>query len=253
MDSRNECADIVCDLPAKCIDRETSRYALSNVLCLPNVVSDGVLLAATDGRCLSVSLAEGTASGACMFPGALVEKITKPTKISKQREGNEWQSRIGNKIAVAEAAEGRFPRIEEVLPASIEGRLTQEASAENGNVDVYQATHEFVSINVELLLRVAQSITTPEDGNTTTKLPITLAIPHDKRSPVVAIGSRGVGIIMPITKGTTAAEIEKEHAQTAKRYGAIRNEYVASAARAKEIEIAAIEKARETKPEEAAA
>lgn len=211
--------------PQACCDMESSRYALGGVLVKKNC--DGAWLAATDGRCLTVTHAEVEEQDAIPVGGLVVSSKAWPTKkVKKTVRGDDrgfvevntpdgkWKNSDG-KFGNDGICEGRFPRIGQVIPTF------------DGNTIV-------VVLDANLLLKISEAICwkdTPKGESGKLKLLMNLdaARTEDGKdvvdgefspvvsSPVGVIGSGpGIGLLMPCV-GTEQQQVVEEFSSRQRR------------------------------------
>jgi hypothetical protein len=89
-----------------CCDLASSRYALGSVEVIPSTEKGEVYCSATDGRVATVAIADGEADGVSLMPA----KLAKPGKLVSLNGRWECAGKVAN------TTEGRFPRLEDVLP-----------------------------------------------------------------------------------------------------------------------------------------
>ncbi len=181
----------------KSTDRDSTRYALGDVLATP--AEDGkVFLTATDSRILAIVEADGMTEQEQQIPAAVVPKRKTPTCV--QLNG-QWDSSDG-KFCPVDPNPRRFPPCAAVL---------QSVQAD------YFAT---VSLDAKLLQSLSEAL-----GANADERGVTLFIPQpDKEgridSAIPVLGRLGIGVIMPFS--SERAETDR------KRYQDISDRYLSA-------------------------
>jgi hypothetical protein len=185
----------------------TSRYAINGIGVFPLTSCGGswVALAATDGKCLSVTFAESVGVSLQeplvipieFVPGKLMIKngqnlvnvkyddhglAVELTGFCRRKDGSERKA-----MAPPEA---KFPPIGSVLPPS-----SLDQSGRPARPVGYDAE---ITLDVSLLLKVAKAVGSAADEPSVPKPVVKIAFdPHDPGRPIIVIGARGIGLVMP--------------------------------------------------------
>lgn len=161
-----------------CCDPASSRYALGAVEIIPSQEKGEVYCSATDGRVATIAIADGEADGAALLPA----KLAKPGKLVSLNGRWECNGKVAN------ATEGRFPRIEDVLPAP---------------TAPYPDMAEYTTVVLKgpQLKAIADAIA----GELGT---LTLFVPRNGKkgyvdSAIAVVAANGLGVVMPTVPDNT--------------------------------------------------
>jgi hypothetical protein len=175
---------------ATCCDAEASRYALGNIQ-VKRINKASALAIATDGCCASVVKIGGEFNEDEVFmPGSLLAKKM-PTfvtgngtwqAVKRDRKGNEeyWNGK---------EADGRFPKIKDVVPATSKGELIS------------------VSINPDLIAQLAKALDCKKSDDLSPTITLIIDTGDLEHAPIRVVGPAGVGVLMP--KSGHTAEKDK--------------------------------------------
>lgn len=161
---------------------------------------DHVFVSATDGRCASIAKLPGKTDKPHMIPRKVVGKGKKSGRGKLPTTAvlnGRWE--CDGKFAESADSVGRFPQIPAVIP-DVEGWNGENMVA--------------VSLNPDFLARIVDAIGKPE-GQTCVTLLMRRGINDtdtDNRvveSPIVVIGGKGIGLLMPATIDTVSAYIQR--------------------------------------------
>lgn len=177
--------------------KEYSRYAIEAVAIMPDHTNgESVFLTATDGRMVAIVRAdferagnvEGAGLDAQWLPrdlasGGCALRLAKGQSQTLFGEGLHWVDDDAGVFA-EQPGGGNFPPIADLLPESVEGTLC-------------------VRLNTKMLATLAKAL---NDGVSDCPEAVTLFIRHANPGemvirPVVAVGNRGIGLLMPRGNG----------------------------------------------------
>ena len=165
----------------KATDKGASRYGLSNVLVTPQ--NDAV---ATDGQILAVSRFDGELAEPAYVADAPATATDLNANYATAWTDAGWATtkRRKNKTDTISSQNGRFPRCNDVLP---------------------EVPTDYVQfgIDTELLRNLALSINS--NGGKVLQLFVDTSKRHNQRA-ILAVSGDNIGVIMPTTCDTTAAE-----------------------------------------------
>jgi hypothetical protein len=154
---------------SRCTDPGSSRFVLGAGLLVPDQ-EQSAWLVTTDGRCATYSRLSGveTTPQKKLVPGETL-------KAGKLQGNGRWElgpfpGRKG-KTAIADPVYGRFPRVNDLAPESIEGRLA-------------------ICLDARLLAKMQETLNSKESQA------ITLFI-KDGKEAVTVLGDDGFGLLMP--------------------------------------------------------
>lgn len=174
-----------------CCDPGSARYALRAVEVIPSGEPGTVYCAASDGKVAVVIQVKGEAQGIALLPAKLA-KLRKPVTLNGRWE---CDGKVANPV------EGRFPRMEDVLPAVPADDL---------------ANYVTVVLKGHQMKAIADSIS--EEGILTFFIPPNGQKGYVDRA-IACRGTHGLGVIMP----TTPDKDEHEKYETLRqRYAAAR-------------------------------
>ena len=201
-----------------CLDSESTRYALSHAQVTPSESDNTVFVAATNGRLAAVIAAEGTADRQYLMPSEVLP--TTQTGAVVELNG-QWQNSKGRYQQETDAP-GRFPKVEEVLPA-------------------IDPDSRVLHINADFILEIAKALNAKSDDGQGITLFVPPAPERDNadgktvEGAIAIVGHRGIGVVMPC-----CGDVKEFAQQQISKYNTFASEYRTAIAYTRENELDAI-------------